>query len=832
MDFAGSQRCRRGAPEPIAEPIPRIFALAAIAGLTVLIASLPAQAAPGQVLAETKISALAGAFPDTLQDGAVLGASVISLGDLNDDGVRDIAVGAMGYDGSGPDRGAVWILFLNSDGTISSSQQIDDTHGGFSGGLDDNDTFGSSLAGLGDLDGDGVEDLAVGAFLDDDGDASDQGAVYILFLNTDGTVRAQQKISESSGGFTGSLDTNDGFARFMAPIGDLDGDGVMDLAVGAYLDDDGGSDEGAVWILFLRPDGTVHTTRKISSLSGGFGTGLDPVDRFGAPAGLGDLDGDGIVDIAVGAGADDDGGTNRGAVWVLFMNADGTVRAKQKISDTAGGFTGTLANSDSFGISTGWIGPIEDGLPGALAVGAFYDNDGGVDRGAVWVLTLNTNGTVAGHQKISSTSGGLSGPLADGDCFGNTVSGIGDLDDDGRNDLAVGAYFDDDGGDNRGACWILRLDGDPIPDLPTAPWGGQVSVRATFPARPGEVAVHPNGNIYLGNYYFSGQDADVVPIFRVAPESSVGAGCGDSIPDPDIVLLDEAGLLTTPGNLLVGSLGRFSAVAPDCDSVSVVVSGDPLIGNPQDMAFDGRDRLLFFNFDQHNVVAYDGSAFEEVLTGVDAAFAVDSLDLYSSPLGGPQVVRRHDLDGNLVDPAFTAGWARRVLTIGGHRQLIVERPDVQQLVAVELPSRSERVLLDGFTDYGGIDVDSEGRLYVSQINSRRLIVIEPPLEEVVATPPVAGVGAAALRLSVMPNPSRDGAIVAFSLPGPQVTGVRVFDAAGRLVRDLGRSPRLEGSHSVSWNGTDDAGKPTPSGIYFVEVRAGSARSSTRITRVR
>ena len=57
-------------------------------------------------------------------------------------------------------------------------------------------------------------------------------------------------------------------------------------------------------------------------------------------AALGDLDGDGVGDLAVGAPRDDDGGTDRGAVWVLFLNTDGTVKSHQKISDTEGGFTG------------------------------------------------------------------------------------------------------------------------------------------------------------------------------------------------------------------------------------------------------------------------------------------------------------------------------------------------------------------------------------------------------------------------------------------------------------------------------------------------------------
>ncbi len=155
-------------------------------------------------------------------------------------------------DTDGP--GAMWVLFLNTDGTVKAHQKISETEGGFTGSLDSGDAFGVRLGFLGDLDGDGVDDLSVGAGGDDDG-ASSSGAVWLLFLNPDGTVKAHQKISSTEGGFTGVIDGS-AFGKAGASLGDLDGDGVGDLAVGAWQDDDGcpgGNDcnTGAMWVLFL-----------------------------------------------------------------------------------------------------------------------------------------------------------------------------------------------------------------------------------------------------------------------------------------------------------------------------------------------------------------------------------------------------------------------------------------------------------------------------------------------------------------------------------------------------------------------------------------------------
>jgi len=361
-----------------------------VAILTLLLLTLtPAtsQAQPGTVLDAQKISDTEGDFLGTLSDSDRFGQSIAPIGDLDGDGVTDLAVGAIYDDDGGNNRGAVWILFLNADGTVKGEQKISDTQGGFTGTLTNSNDFGVSVASLGDLDGDSIPDIVVGAHQDKDGGSS-RGAVWILFLNSDGTVKSHQKISDTQGGFSGTLVDQDKFGNSVANLGDLDDDGVTDLAVGAVYDSENGYRRGAVWILFLNSDGTVKAHQKINETHGGFAGSLDNEDFFRTVAGLGDLDGDGIEDIAVGAQLDDDGGNNHGAVWILFLNSDGTVKTHQKISDTIGNFSGILDDVDSFGIAITSLGDIDGDSIQDIAVGARTDDDG-VNNGGATCDTLS-----------------------------------------------------------------------------------------------------------------------------------------------------------------------------------------------------------------------------------------------------------------------------------------------------------------------------------------------------------------------------------------------------------------------------------------------------------
>ena len=279
------------------------------------------------------------------------GMSVANIGDLDGDGVNDLAVGAPYSEepnsassfadccvGSKPytNRGEVHIMFMNSDGSVKSTVEIDDTttNGPI---LRNDDRFGWSVESISDLNGDGIDDLVSGAF-SDNGSAEqtprNYGNIHILFLDTDGSLASEtvEVRNDTTNGPTLSFD--DAFGSSIANMGDLDGDGYDDLAVGAIFDDAGGSNRGAVHVLFMDEDGAVKSAVEINdsttngpTLGNGYWYGWSVEN-------IGDLDGDGVNELAVGAVRHDETGNNRGTLHLMFMNTNGSVKSTVEINDS------------------------------------------------------------------------------------------------------------------------------------------------------------------------------------------------------------------------------------------------------------------------------------------------------------------------------------------------------------------------------------------------------------------------------------------------------------------------------------------------------------------
>lgn len=346
-------------------------------------------------------------------------------GDIDGDGVPDLVVGARSDDDGATDAGAVYILFMQSDGNVHAYQKISMLSGGFTDVLVEGNFFGYGVAGIGDHDGDDIPDVAVSA----PGAASNQ-ALYVLHLNANGTVKNSVKNSKV-------------IAQGLSAIGDLNGDNIEELVACDPMADDGGVDRGAVNIVFIGTNGLIQSdkTVRISSTSGGFGDGLTDGDQFGGRevAMLGDLDKDGTQELAVGAFLSDEG---RGAIWILSLDPkNNTVVSKQKIGSNTGGFAETLPNDSNpngtigaqFGHAMAAVGDLNGDGINDLFTGANQYNEG-----YAYILYLNTDKTVKSFSRINNSEGGFNLDLAAEERFSRSISFAGDIKGDGTQVINVG----------------------------------------------------------------------------------------------------------------------------------------------------------------------------------------------------------------------------------------------------------------------------------------------------------------------------------------------------------------------------------------------------------
>ena len=326
------------------------------------------------------------------------GSSVSGAGDVNGDGFDDLIVGAPG-NGSAFNRGHVEV-FSGVDGTMLYNFNGDSAV----------DRFGISVSGAGDVNGDGFDDLIVGAATDDNSGV-DSGSVRV-FSGVDGSVLYD---------FDGDSE-GDRFGQSVSGAGDVNGDGFDDLIVGALWDDNNGSNSGSARV-FSGVDGTV--------LYNFDGDSED--DRFGGSvSGAGDVNGDGFADLIVGASFDDNNGIDSGSARV-FSGVDGSV-----LYDFDGD-----SEDDSFGHSVSGAGDVNGDGFADLIVGAVRDDihDGFNSGGSVRVFSGVDGSVLYNFNRDSSVV-----------FFGQSVSSAGDVNGDGFSDLIVGGLSDNS---SNGSAWVF-----------------------------------------------------------------------------------------------------------------------------------------------------------------------------------------------------------------------------------------------------------------------------------------------------------------------------------------------------------------------------------------
>ena len=296
-----------------------------------------------------------------------VGFSVASAGDVNGDGFADVIVGAYGADPGGNDgAGAAYVVF--GRGTTMPAQVpvdgLDGSNGFKLSGVAAGDHAGISVASAGDINGDGLKDIIVGAYLADPNGHVDAGASYVVFGTTAG-FPADIDLSTLDGtkGFRIDGEFDKGRSgRSVASAGDINGDGFDDLVIGAYLAPPAG--RGASYVVFGKASG-FDATLDLSSLDGSNGFEIDgefDQGRSGiSAASIGDFNHDGLSDLVISAPfADANGLANVGVAHVLFG----------RLPDTAVARIGTSADQTLVG------GNQADTLAGEGGNDALWGHDG------------------------------------------------------------------------------------------------------------------------------------------------------------------------------------------------------------------------------------------------------------------------------------------------------------------------------------------------------------------------------------------------------------------------------------------------------------------------
>jgi hypothetical protein len=415
--------------------------------------------------------------------------TVASQADFNNDGIGDVATSADGaYVAGKAGAGQVVVAYgVRSTGITASKRTVvsQDTSG-VPGGAESGDGFGSDTA-YADFDGDGYDDLAVGAPWEDLGDDADAGMVTILWGSASGiTGKGAVQINDPA------PTSHDQWGRLLA-AGDFDGDGRQDLTVGTnktklYLFKGGISRTGASGSR-QTVQAPISTTRPLYNLtagdvngdhatdlvvngytpeaSGGYywdrnfllpgsASGLNAAGaqelRPGIISGVGDINKDGFGDIvsgwhldAVQDGVTDPYAAKGGKVWISYGSASG-VGTVQGITQDTSGVPGAGENNDMFGYELD-LGDVNgDGFLD-LAVGvAGEDVDGVTDSGSVVVLYGSASGiSGTGSQFIDQNTAGVPGSNEKSDVFGLDVK-LDDVNGDGRADLSVGSGENDGNG--------------------------------------------------------------------------------------------------------------------------------------------------------------------------------------------------------------------------------------------------------------------------------------------------------------------------------------------------------------------------------------------------
>ena len=386
--------------------------------------------------------------------------------DYDGDGYHDLAIGSpgedLGADGQHVDSGSVTVLFGSTTGLTTAGAQLwHYNRPGVTGRLESGARFGETRS-CGDFDGDGYDDLAIGAPGRDKGQREDAGAVTILYGGPAGLAVAGQDLFHlGTPGVRGVPNPGTGWGASLA-VGDFNGDGYDDVAAGAPdAMRDGHDAAGLVVVLLGSPGGIDGTSVLLHDGIGALPGAPDAGDRFGAALAVADFDGDDQDDLVIGIPGETSG-SHPGSGEVLMAPGGNNVFDKwrgRRLWAPAKGWVDSPTSAFGAAVTTGDLNG--DGRPD-LVVAAPGDTAGGTDAGTVRVFLGRAGRYLVASStsvEISRNTGGVDGVPASGDAFGSSLTSD-DFNADGFDDLAIGIPGSAVGAE-AGAGVVVTIDGSP-----------------------------------------------------------------------------------------------------------------------------------------------------------------------------------------------------------------------------------------------------------------------------------------------------------------------------------------------------------------------------------